>query len=365
MKKSIYILMMTLLAVMPVGAVSTTDKLVLSDVTLNPGDGTAKYATLSVVGAVRKYAAFNVDIYLPEGVEPVLSSTGVPRVTRTGILPRDEFDEGYLHTLSATYNKEKNKINVICYASPSEDFTSMQGALCRVYLIASTFARPGKVGVELKEQNLTTADEAKYEPADASYDITIGTSAKADLSVSSANKWSTCILPFATELPTGLKAYSCSSKDDDLQVFYLTKASSMEAFTPYILYSESGYAGTLTGEVDASQYPESGKVEAGYLTGAVKAQTTNEGYILQKLNGVVKFYLADPSKTYTIPAGKCWATPPASTTQSYSFDFPTAVKGIAEVAESKNESKYNLSGIMIDAPHKGQLYIQNGRKYVK
>ena len=79
----------------------------------------------------------------------------------------------------------------------------------------------------------------------------------------------------------------------------------------------------------------------------------------------MKFYLADPSKTYTIPAGKCWATPPASTTQSYSFDFPTAVTGIAEMADSKNESKYNLSGIMIDAPRKGQLYIQNGRKYVK
>ena len=166
-------------------------------------------------------------------------------------------------------------------------------------------------------------------------------------------------------MPEGLKAYSCSSKSDEEQVFYLSTAESMSAYTPYVLYSESGYTGTLTGEVDASQYPESGKVSAGYLTGAIKSQTTNEGYILQKQSGVVKFYLADPSKTYNIPAGKCWATPPASTAQSYSFDFPTAVKGIAEVADSKNESKYNLSGIMIDAPRKGQLYIQNGRKYVK
>jgi hypothetical protein len=73
----------------------------------------------------------------------------------------------------------------------------------------------------------------------------------------------------------------------------------------------------------------------------------------------------NPAQDYTIPAGKCWATPPTSTAQSFSFEFPTAVKGIAEVAENKNESKYNLSGIRVDEPKSGQLYIQNGKKYVK
>ena len=366
MKKAIYTLIMTLLVVMPAGAVSTSDKLVLSDVTLNPGDGTAKYATLSVVSAVRKYAAFNVDIYLPEGVEPLLSSAGVPRVTKTGILPKDDFDEEYLHTLSATYSKEDNKINVICYASPTADFTSMQGVLCRVYLTASTYAKPGKASVELKKQNLTTADETKYEPADASYDITIGTSAKADLSVSSANKWSTVILPFATELPAGVKAYTCNSKNDEEKVFYLTAATQIDAYTPYILYSESGYTGTLTGEVDASQYPEAGYVKSGYLTGAVKSQTTNEGYILQKLNGVVKFYKADAEKTYNIPAGKCWATPTDAEQDSYDFSFaPTAVNSVVETVESKNENKFDINGVMINSPQKGQLYIQSRKKLLR
>ena len=363
MKKAIYTLIMTLLVVMPAGAVSTTDKLVLSDVTLNPGDGTAKYATLSVVSAVRKYAAFNVDIYLPEGVEPVLSSTGVPRVTKTGILPKDDFDEEYLHTLSATYSKEDNKINVICYASPTADFTSMQGVLCRVYLTASTYAKPGKASVELKKQNLTTADETKYEPADASYDITIGTSAKADLSVSSANKWSTVILPFATELPEGLKAYTISSKDDDEQVFYLTEATAIDAFAPYVLYSESGYTGTLTGEV--GEYPASGTVTQGYLTGALEKQTTNEGYILQKLNGVVKFYKADAEKTYNIPAGKCWATPTDAEQDSYDFKLaPTAVMNV-KAANAEDARCYDIMGRNITEPRKGHIYIQNGKKFTK
>ena len=366
MKKAIYILIMTLLAVMPAGAVSTVDKLTLSDVTLNPGDVTAKYATLSVVSAVRKYAAFNVDIYLPEGVEPVLSSTGGPRVTKTGILPKDDFGEDYLHTLSATYSKEENKIRVICYASPTAEFTSMQGALCRVYLTASTYAKPGKASVVLKEQNLTTADNTKYEPADAAYDITIGTSAKADLSVSSDNKWSTVILPFDAALPEGLKAYTCNSKSDDEKVFYLTDATQISAYTPYILYSESGYTGALTGEVDASQYPEAGYVKEGYLTGAIKNQTTSEGYILQKLNGVVKFYKADAAKTYNIPAGKCWATPTDAGQDSYDFKFvPTAVKGIAETAEKKNESMYDINGVAISSSRSGQIYIQRGKKLLR
>lgn len=342
-------------------AESTVDKLILSDVTLSPGDNEVKYTTLSVVSAARTYAAFNVDVCLPEGVEPVLYG-GQPVVGKTGILPKNYFDE-YVHTLSATYDPDKRKINIICFANPSVSFLDTSGALCRIALTASTYAKPGKISIGLTGQNLTTIDATKYEPADAAYDITIGTTAKASLSVSSDNKWSTCILPFATSLPKGLKAYTCSSKDDEKGVFYLTVATAIDAFTPYVLYSESGYTGTLTGEV--GEYPASGTVAQGYLTGALEKQTTNEGYILQNKGDGVKFYLMDSGQSYTIPAGKCWATPDASTAQSFSFEFPTAVNGIVEVAESKNESKYNLSGIRIDAPRKGQLYIQDGKKYVK
>jgi hypothetical protein len=186
------------------------------------------------------------------------------------------------------------------------------------------------------------------------------------ISIPQANKWSTCILPFACELPEGLKAYTCSSKSDAKKVFYLGEAISLEAFTPYVLYSENGYTGTLTGEVDASLYPESGKVTVGFLTGAVTEQTTNEGYILQKQNGVVKFYIADPSKTYIIPAGRCWATPPTNSVQSYGFSFEsTEVNNITESADNKNENKYNINGVIIKEPQSGTLYLQNGYKLIR
>lgn len=360
---------MTLLlsAVASSWAVSTVDKLTLSDVTLSPGgDDETQYTTLSVVSAVRKYAAFNVDIYLPEGVAPAYygGELDVYEV-ENGVLPTTARGK-YYHTLDVSYNEAANRLRLICYASPTTDFTSEAGALYHIGLTASTYAKPGKASVELKKQNLTTADEIKYEPADAAYNITIGTSAKAALSVSSANKWSTCILPFDATLPEGLKAYTCNSKNDDEKVFYLTEATQINAYTPYILYSEDGYSGTLTGTIDADGYPEDGYVQSGYLTGALQSQTTSEGYILQKLNGVVKFYLADPSKTYTIPAGKCWATPSADVADSYGFAFaPTAVKGIAETTEKKKGNRYDINGAVISSPRSGNLYIQSGKKLLK
>ena len=227
--------MIALLSSLTSWAVQTTDRLELSDVTLAPGgDATTKYATLTLVSVTRKYAAFNVDIQLPEGVNPVLSSNGTPLVRKTGILPKDEFDEEYLHTLSATYMADAHKIRIICYAIPSTEFTSMSGALCRIALTATTYAKPGKLSVRLTEQNLTTIDETKYEPADKDCDITIGTTATAKLNISADNQWSTVILPFGvTEMPDGLKAYACDSKDETEKVFYLTKATTIQPYTPY------------------------------------------------------------------------------------------------------------------------------------
>lgn len=338
-------------------AIDTVDKLAFSPATLTPGEIETQHVSLTLYGS-RNYSGYNLKISIPEGVEPAFDE-GELDLEKGSILAKS-------HSVSGFYNADTRVLRIICSSSSNANFKSMTGEVCTIGFVVSTYAKPGALSLALSEQALTTADMTEYDPADVTDEnVTISTTAKASLSVSSANKWSTCILPFATALPDGLKAYTCSSKDDDKQVFNLTNASSIEAYTPYILYSESGYTGMLTGEVDASQYPEDGKVAQGYLTGAIEKQTTNEGYVLQNKGDGVKFYLMDNTKSYNIPAGKCWATPPASTTQSYSFDFPTAVKGIAEVADSKNESKYNLSGIMIDAPRKGQLYIQNGRKYVK
>ena len=335
----------------------TSDELQFSSGTLVPGETKTQYVNLTLLGS-RLYSGCNLQISIPKGVELAYEDDELD--LQKGEILRNS------HTVAGEYDTNTRMLRVICSSSSNAEFRETFGVVCKIGVVVSTYAKPGALSLALSGQALTTAAMVEYDPANVTDEnVTIGTTAKASLSVSYTNKWSTCILPFATALPDGLKAYTCSSKDDEKGVFYLTNASSIEAYTPYILYSESGYTGTLTGEVNASQYPEDGKVAQGYLTGAIEKQTTNEGYVLQNKGDGVKFYLMDSGQSYTIPAGKCWATPPTSTAQSFSFEFPTAVNGIVEVAESKNESKYNLSGIMIDAPKSGQLYIQNGKKYVK
>ena len=346
-------------------AVETTDRISFQTVALTPGETETQYVSLVIIGS-RKYSAYNLDIKIPEGVELAFDEGEEDVYFDTDcMIPYTKGNPK--HQIEATYTAEDRNLRISCVSTSSAEFKSESGVVCYIGLTVSTYAKPGAVSMALSGQALTTADAVQYAPADVTdTNITIGTSAKADLSVSSANKWSTVILPFATELPAGLKAYTCNSKSDEEKVFYLTEATQIDAYTPYILYSESGYNGTLQGEVDASQYPEAGYVKSGYLTGAVKSQTTNEGYILQKLNGVVKFYKADAAKTYNIPAGKCWATPTDAEQDSYDFSFaPTAVNSVVETVESKNENKFDINGVMINSPQKGQLYIQSRKKLLR
>ena len=96
-------------------------------------------------------------------------------------------------------------------------------------------------------------------------------------------------------------------------------------------------------------------------------QTTNEGYMLQKQDDKVKFYLADPSKTYTILPGKCWATPDGSSADSYDFRLaPTDVDRVRAYGGNVVQTVIcDLTGKVITQPQNGQMYITKGKKFVK
>ena len=346
-------------------AVATTDRISFQTVALTPGETETQYVSLVIIGS-RTYSAYNLDIKIPEGVELAFDE-GEEDVYFDSdcIIPYSKGNPK--HQIDATYTVEDRNLRISCVSMSKAEFKAESGVVCYIGLTVPAFTKPGALEIEMSGLNLTTADGTKYEPAaETNTNVSISTEAKAQLSVSAANKWSTCILPFAAELPTGVKAYTSTGKDDTQQVFYLTEASSIEAFTPYVLYSESGYAGTLTGTVDASQYPSGGTVSVGNLTGAIATQTTNEGYILQNKNGAVKFYVADPEKTYTIPAGKCWATPSDSDGDSYGFAIETtAVQTVGDGEAKANGACYYLNGVQTTTPAEGRLYIQNGKKYIK
>ena len=365
--KKILLLLVALLALTGLHAqTSTTNHIEAGDVTLMPGDDETQYMPLVLVGST-KYSAYNLDVEIPEGVEVALDEGDLDvYFDNTTIIP---FKKGVpQHQLSATYHEIDRTLRISCISTSLAEFTNTSGILCYVGLKTDSYTKPGTLSTQLTGQNLTTKEGVKNVPADATYNnITIGTTGYVGLTVSATNKWSTCILPFATALPEGVKAYTCSTKNDEEQLFYLTEVTTLEAYTPYILYSEEGYTGTLTGTIDASQYPESGVVTQGYLKGAVQQQTTSEGYVLQNKGEGVKFYLTDPTKIYTIPAGKCWASVPTSTIDSYDFAFaPSLVGRVSENGTTTTKGAcYGVNGIQMVTPAGGTLYIQDGRKYVK
>lgn len=181
------------------------------------------------------------------------------------------------------------------------------------------------------------------------------------LKVSSAAKWSTCILPFAAAIPEGVKAYTCSNHDTEY--IYLTEAENFAAYTPYILYAEKGYDGGVSGTVDATipDAAKTGVVAGGFLNGAIVPQTATEGYVLQNHEGVVQFYAIADKDAFSIPAGKCWMKIPDGASRALGFKTDDGAAGINSIVIPVSASTYDLSGRMQKMVKRG-LFIKNGKK---
>ena len=332
------------------------------ELNLTPGgDAETQYFAINLENATMNYVAYQMDIVLPDGVELAFDE-GEPDI----FIDNSKFyvKKGTVkHQLSIRVDGKN--IRVICASLNNDAFYSTSGELFLVGVVASPYVKPGDIKVELR--NVTFSDIDLNGPTYESFEPnTVGTASTTStltLKVSAGNKFSTAILPFDAELPAGLEAYSCTSTDGENLV--LTSQTSMQAFTPYILYAPNGYEGTLTGTVDADKYEQ--QVTEGYLTGTVVAHevTAGEGhYVLQNQGEGPMFYRVGDT-SFGIPAGKCWLTLPASVQGVASFQLhrPTGIETIP-VSTIDASAIYDLSGRRIAHPSKG-VYIVGGKKVVK
>ena len=372
-------LFLTILAyLMPLFAFAetTTDRLTLTpEKPLQPGGGEVR-VTVSLEGS-RIYTGYEMDITLPEGIELnyYKNAPDVALYKGSGcIYPFEEDRDGnktFTHTATVSYGEVAARtIRIACISTSSQNFTSTSGKLLTIYLKASAFAKPGDVSLALSNCKLATFDDKTmtttgYVPEQKEISgITVGNNATVPVSVTS--QWGTLMLPFPAELPEGMKAYSCSSNDTENLI--LSPVNSIKAFTPYIVYSENGFTSNLTGTVNASNYPASDIVTAGYLKASVKAQTVTEGYVLQKQGGVVQFYKVNSEKPVNIPAGKCWAVLPQQLAAKAAFGITVDnTTGIASpnVGNTSANDCYTLDGIKVNQVRKGTIYINNGRKVIR
>lgn len=337
------------------------------------------FFTVSLVGEELSYTGYQFDIKLPAGMS-VTSTDGDLDVLMAnydnGIYPYTTDRRGnktFTHSISKAM-VDGNVLRVVCTSSESKDLTG-EGELFDVYIKASPYMKPGDVEIKIDNVILTHNEWSEedgmnhaisYKPSEPCGGVIEGVSGECNnvpFNVSSTNKWSTFILPFDTVLPTGVTAYTCVEKADNK--VYLSEAESMEAYTPYVLYSENGYSGTLSGTVDASKYPDNGFVcKDGLLYGAIVPQQVTEGYVLQNLSEGVKFYQIKEGDTFVIPAGKCWLNPEASSAKSLSFEVidPTGVEEVD--TEISDASIYTLDGKKVVTPQPKSIYIKYGKKFI-
>lgn len=194
--------------------VTTSDHFVVeAPAVVQPGGETVDFI-VGVEGS-RFYTAYNMEIALPEDLVFVPNDKGncAMMCDLEGMYPYDDsmgFPQ-FTHIFASGLQVNGN-LRVACFSSLNEDFTSFSGRLFRVSVKASPYAKPGMGEIRMFGLNLTVAENAqKYIPEGDlnTGEIEVGNHASVPVSISAANRYGTCILPFGLEaLPAGLEAYN-------------------------------------------------------------------------------------------------------------------------------------------------------------
>lgn len=352
---------------------STTDHFVVMPTVMQPG-GDGVWMTVGVEGGEdnRLYTAYNMDLFLPEGMSVAENSSGGPRaglvLTGEGMMyPLDEDTNLPTH---AFFSKvwEDGHLRLASFSSINADFLYVSGPLFRVMVNTSPWAKPGQREVRMTGLNLTIRENAqKYIPEGDlnTGTVTVGTSATVPVAVSASNKYGTCIMPFAVaQLPEGLEAYTVGSIAGG--TLTLERAEQIEAYRPYILYAEHGYSGSFNGEVNAALYPDEAKaVTENGLTGVLVPTEVAGGYIMQNQGDGVQFY-AVGDVPFALPAGKCYLSAQSVAGQSALRMVRTAT-GITEMvsdAATVSAPLYDMLGRKVATPLPGHIYISGKRKVI-
>ena len=346
----------------------TDDNITVNDVTLVPGSTDTYQVEISLVGS-QIYTAYQMDILFPPGVDVVVDEDGPYVDLWDGdgcIYPYVR--KKLVHSLSSSYGVISSKLlRISCRGDMNKELTAIKGKLLYFLVKASPYLKPGDVVLKVTNLDLITKENAqKYHCKDQTLTLHATAESTVPLSVSGSSHYGTCVLPFAvSSLPADVKAYSAKGLDETGQLVVLSEVKQLVAYTPYILYSESGYTGSLSGTVDATKYGE--VVSDGLLRGAIAPQKCTDGYVLQDLGEGAKFYAMDGVE-FLIPEGKCWLEMPAAQASApqYGIQIGTTTGITAPTTSATAHGKiYTLDGKEVKTMQPGGIYVVNGKKVLK
>lgn len=355
---------------------ATTDQIKLSDLTYD-SELEFYYFDVSLEGS-RIYSAYDMDIFLPIGIDTDKDYVMMIENGANGIYPYNKLTKKYYHSVSASMPSER-QLRIACVSMSNDEFTANSGALFRVYVTIDGDALnkfSPKPIVKVSGIALVQADGTKYVPADFSCrPFTEGIPAARELpvNISAANKVGSLILPFAAAVPSGMKVYKYSSVDESGHTLNLEAVDAFEACTPYIVYAETGYDGNISGEVDYdAEYPDEDVYTDGGLTGVLSRMVVNTGYIMQNKGSGPQFYSAE-GQNFSLPAGRCYMTIPPSNVRVFGFNFGEE-EGTTEIVEVELENEkveklksdeewYTLQGVKLDQePTEKGVYLYGTKK---
>ena len=164
--------------------------------------------------------------------------------------------------------------------------------------------------------------------------------------------------PFATIIPTGVKAYYVSAKGAEATMTAI-EAQAIPANQGVILTSETGEAATMVPAAGETTATITGN-QLGHSAGAAKTLTAGEGYILGNGSEGTAFY---PCQAGSLPINKAYLL--GNGESAIVMNFGNAVTGINTIAApaSAKAPIFDLSGRRVVKATKG-LYIQNGKKVI-
>ena len=348
-------------------APTTDDYITVDDVTLVPGSSDEYQVVVSLHGS-RIYTAYQMDILFPPGVDVLVDEDGPYVDIWDGdgcIYPYTK--KKLTHSITASYGEVEDRVlRLSCISLKSAELTATSGPLLYFYVKASPYLKPGDVTLKVTNLDLIVKENAtEYSCKDQTLTLHAEAQSTVNVSVSGDSHYSTCVLPFAVSpLPDGVKAYSASRMDDTGSYVVLDEVQSLAAYTPYILYADHGYTGTLSGQVDASLYKE--VAADGYLRGAIVAQQQSQGYVLQDQGDGAKFYAMNGT-AFSIPEGKCWlqTEQPQSGPALGIQVGGTATAITTPTATATATPIYTLDGVRVSDMQPGRIYIVAGHKVIK
>lgn len=221
----------------------------------------------------------------------------------------------------------------------------------------------------LLAQEVTMANATQY-IADATALVEKINADKSYIAVAkvAAGKYSTFAAPFDVTIASGIEAYTIENVEGTVAHLTKVEGNTIVQNTPVILFNTTSddYQESFTGKMGTDEATVSGNSLVGYIRVAATDVVAAGNYVLQTQNGVQAFYKVD-ADNIAAAQNRCFLTGSVQSNSKYiTFSFNQATDAATVKADVKSTAPiYDLLGNVVKTLIKGNVYIQNGNKFIQ